>query len=61
LKSKHWLEFGRYLGLTERAVLSANQLALKAASLARLETLPIDGSPLRGTVRELRFRRMEVA
>jgi len=61
LKSRHWLEFGQYLGLTERAILSANQLALKAASLARLESLPIEGSPLRGTARELRFRRMEVA
>ncbi|HJX80237.1 type II toxin-antitoxin system HipA family toxin [Glutamicibacter sp.] len=61
LKSKHWLEFGRYLGLTERAVLSANQLALKASSLARLDALPIEGSPLRGAVRELRFRRLEVA
>ncbi len=61
LKSRHWLEFGQYLGLSERATLSANQLALKAASLAKLEALPIEGSPVRGTARELRFRRMEVA
>lgn len=61
LKARHWLEFGEFLGLTQRAIRSANQLALKAALSADLRALPFEGSPLRGTERELRFRRMEVS
>ena len=60
LKKKHWQEFAHTLGLADRAVQSANQLALKAASLVDLGELPFEGSPLRGTQRELRFRRMEI-
>ncbi|MGP9490647.1 type II toxin-antitoxin system HipA family toxin [Glutamicibacter sp. 287] len=60
LKRKHWQELARTMGLTDRAAQSANQLALKAASLIDLSELPFEGSPLRGTQRELRFRRMEI-
>jgi serine/threonine-protein kinase HipA len=36
-------------------------VALSAASAIDLEALPFTGSPLRGTLRELRFRRGELA
>lgn len=39
---------------------SANALALKAAASADLESLPFEGSPLRGAQRELRHRRLEL-
>ena len=60
LKKRHWDALASELGLAQRAVQSANQLALKAALAVDLEQLPFDGSPLRGTQRELRFRRMEL-
>lgn len=60
LKRKHWNEFARTLGLTDRAAASANRLALEAATAVDLSRLPFDGSPLRGTQRELRFRRLEI-
>ncbi len=60
LKAKHWAELAGELGLAKRAAQSANQLALKAAMSVKLEELPFEGSPLRGTERELRFRRMEL-
>lgn len=60
LKKRHWAELAEELGLTERAAQSANQLALKAAMTVDLEVLPFDGSPIRGTQRELRFRRLEL-
>ncbi|WP_159613284.1 type II toxin-antitoxin system HipA family toxin [Glutamicibacter sp. JC586] len=60
LKKKHWAELAGELGLTDRAAQSANQLALKAATMVDLSELPFDGSPLRGAQRELRFRGMEL-
>ncbi|GAA1416171.1 hypothetical protein AUR04nite_35250 [Glutamicibacter uratoxydans] len=60
LKRKHWVEFADSLGLNQRAANSANLLALKAAESVDLSVLPFEGSPLRGTQRELRHRRLEV-
>lgn len=60
LKRKHWAEFAESLGLATRAVASANQLVLRAANSVDLSALPFEGSPLRGTQRELRFRRHEI-
>ena len=61
LRRKHWEEFARTLGLTDKAAASANQLALRAVNNIDLSALPFSGSPLRGTQRELRFRRLEVS
>ncbi len=61
LKRRHWNQFGASLGLNGRAIEQANQLALKAADSIDLSQLPLDGSPLRGTQRELRHRRLEIA
>ncbi|MGB9035698.1 MAG: hypothetical protein WCC45_14385 [Paeniglutamicibacter sp.] len=60
LKARHWAEFADALGLPPRAAASANRLALKAAASVDLAALPFEGSPLRGTERELRFRRHEL-
>lgn len=60
LRKRHWDEFAQSLGLPVRAAVSANQLALKAASSIELSRLPFEGSPLRGTEHELRFRRHEI-
>ncbi|WP_411730695.1 type II toxin-antitoxin system HipA family toxin [Paeniglutamicibacter sp.] len=60
LKARHWAGFAEALGLPPRAAASANQLALKAAASIDLAALPFEGSPLRGTERELRFRRNEL-
>lgn len=61
LRARHWAEFAEGLGVPPKAAATANQLALKAATSIRLEDLPFSGSPLRGTQRELRFRRHELA
>ncbi|MHC6175067.1 type II toxin-antitoxin system HipA family toxin [Glutamicibacter sp. X7] len=61
LKQKHWTEFAHELGLTPKATESANRLALRAAEHVDLAMLPFSGSPLRGTQRELRFRRLEIS
>jgi serine/threonine-protein kinase HipA len=61
LKRRHWAEFADAIGLTERAAASADRLALAAAASVSLESLPFDGSPLRRAVRELGFRRSELA
>ena len=60
LKARHWVEFAAALGLPPRAAASASRLALKAAASVDLAALPFEGSPLRGTERELRFRRHEL-
>ena len=60
LRKRHWDDFAQSLGLPTRAAASANKLALKAASSVDLSMLPFAGSPLRGTERELRFRRHEL-
>lgn len=59
LKARHWAEFADSLGLPQKAAAAANKLALNAASSVQLQSLPFDGSPLRGAERELRFRRAE--
>lgn len=61
LKAKHWADFASNLGLPQRAATAANALALSAAGKVKLEDLPFSGSPLRGALRELRFRRGELA
>ncbi len=60
LKTKHWADFAATLGLPQRAADKANALALSAAEKVNLEDLPFTGSPLRGALRELRFRRSEL-
>ncbi|WP_442544641.1 type II toxin-antitoxin system HipA family toxin [Arthrobacter sp. KN11-1C] len=61
LKAKHWADFASNLGLLQRAAIAANTLALSASGKVSLEDLPFTGSPLRGALRELRFRRGELA
>ncbi|GAA5188906.1 type II toxin-antitoxin system HipA family toxin [Arthrobacter gyeryongensis] len=61
LKAKHWADFALALGLPQRAATAANTLALSASGKVKLEDLPFTGSPLRGALRELRFRRGELA
>ena len=61
LKAKHWAELAGSLGLPTRAAVAANRTALAAAAGIRLEELPFTGSPLHGAMRELRFRRRELA
>lgn len=61
LRRKHWIEFAGSLGLNQRAADAANLVALKAADAVDLGCLPIEGSPLRGTQRELRHRRHELS
>lgn len=61
LKAKHWADFASNLGLPQRAATAANALALSAAGKVKLEDLTFSGSPLRGALRELRFRRGELA
>jgi serine/threonine-protein kinase HipA len=60
LKARHWAELAGSLGLPQRAAAAANRIALAAAAAARLEDLPVTGSPLHGAQRELRFRRREL-
>ncbi|MET3349120.1 UNVERIFIED_ORG: hypothetical protein ABID57_000789 [Arthrobacter sp. UYEF1] len=47
--------------LPDRAATAANRIALTAATAIKLEGLPFTGSPLNGALRELRFRRAELA
>ncbi|MCT9625646.1 HipA domain-containing protein [Pseudarthrobacter equi] len=61
LKARHWEQFAADIGLPARAAKSANQMALGAAEGVNLEALPFSGSPLNGALRELRFRRGELA
>lgn len=60
LRSRHWAEFADSVGLPARAAASANAIALAAASAMDLDVLPFSGSVLRGSQRELRFRRAEL-
>jgi serine/threonine-protein kinase HipA len=61
LRARHWQEFAANIGLPQRAATAANATALKAAAAVDLEALPFTGSPLNGALRELRFRRAELA
>ncbi|WP_251041908.1 hypothetical protein [Arthrobacter sp. ISL-30] len=61
LRARHWQEFAATFGLPPRAAATANTIALSAASAIDLEALPVTGSPLNGALRELRFRRGEMA
>ena len=61
LKAKHWADFAFALGLPQRAATAANTVALSVSGKVKLEDLPFTGSPLRGALRELRFRRGELA
>ena len=60
LRARHWQEFADAIGLPARAAAAANALALRAASAIDLGALPFTGSPLKGALRELRFRRAEM-
>ncbi|UXM92399.1 type II toxin-antitoxin system HipA family toxin [Paenarthrobacter sp. JL.01a] len=60
LRARHWREFAAAIGLPQRAAAAANATALATASAIKLEELPFTGSPLNGTLRELRFRRAEL-
>ncbi|WP_251044957.1 type II toxin-antitoxin system HipA family toxin [Arthrobacter sp. ISL-5] len=61
LRARHWAEFAAEIGLPRKAAESANALALKAAAAVDLESLPFTGSPLNRAIRELRYRRLELA
>nr|MDQ2699425.1 HipA domain-containing protein [Actinomycetota bacterium] len=61
LRIRHWRAFAKAIGLPERAARSADALALRAAETADLAQVGFTGSPLNGTVRELRMRRTELA
>lgn len=60
LRSSHWSAFAEAIGLPERAALAANALALRAAEMVDLSSLPFEGSPLNHAERELRYRRSEL-
>ncbi|WP_127791810.1 type II toxin-antitoxin system HipA family toxin [Agromyces sp. LHK192] len=60
LKRRHWDAFARRLGIPDRAATSANALALRAAASVDLDAVGMTGSPVRGAVRELGFRRAEL-
>ncbi|MFB2554179.1 type II toxin-antitoxin system HipA family toxin [Herbiconiux liangxiaofengii] len=57
LRLRHWDEFAESIGLPRRSARSANALALTVSGAVDLARLPFEGSPLRGTQRELGFRR----
>lgn len=61
LRVRHWRAFAEAIGLPERAARSADALALRAAEAVDLAQVGFTGSPLNGTVRELRMRRTELA
>lgn len=60
LRWRDWENFGRAIGLPERSVLTAASKVGVAAASVDWERLPFTGSPLNGTLRELRFRRAEL-
>lgn len=60
IKARHWAEFADSIGLPQAAAKSAQALAIRAASQVELSDLPFEGSPLDGTLRELRHRRGEL-
>lgn len=60
LRKRHWAELADSIGLPQRAAESANQLALNASASVALKDLPIVGSPLNRTMRELQLRRREL-
>lgn len=61
LKARHFAELAHTIGLPPKAAEAANARALRAAEAADLTTLGLTGSPLNGAVRELTFRRRELA
>lgn len=60
LRWRNWKTFGRTIGLPDRAILSAAIKARNAAASVDWQSLPFEGSPVRGTLRELRFRQSEL-
>ncbi|MFC4123722.1 type II toxin-antitoxin system HipA family toxin [Nocardia rhizosphaerae] len=60
LRVRHWLDFAGEIGLPRKAAVSAQRLALRAATAVDFENLPFTGSPKNRTVRELRLRRAEL-
>ncbi|MFB7876888.1 HipA domain-containing protein [Nocardia sp. NPDC056064] len=60
LRASHWSEFAAEVGLPAKAAVSAQKLALRAASVVDTMALPFSGSPLNRTLRELRLRRGEL-
>ncbi|MEO2096430.1 type II toxin-antitoxin system HipA family toxin [Brachybacterium paraconglomeratum] len=60
LRTRHWEAFADSLGLPQPAARSAMTLALRAARTADLRTLPFEGSPLHGALREIGLRRSQL-
>lgn len=61
IKARHFAELAAAIGLPAKAATAAHARALSAANAVNLETLGITGSPLNGALRELSFRRRELA
>jgi len=60
LRTRHWEAFADSIGLPQAAARSAMALALRAARKADLHTLPFEGSPLHGALREVSRRRAQL-
>lgn len=60
LRTPHWEAFADSIGLPQAAARSAMALALRAARKADLRTLPLEGSPLHGALREVGRRRAQL-
>lgn len=61
LRRRHWEGLAEAVGLLPKSRDLAIARALKASANVRLEDVGITGSPLNGTLRELRHRRGELA
>ncbi|MSS83655.1 type II toxin-antitoxin system HipA family toxin [Actinomycetaceae bacterium WB03_NA08] len=61
LRRRHWDNLADAISLPPRARDRAITRALRATSQVNLEDVGITGSPLNGTLRELRYRRSEIA
>lgn len=61
LRRRHWDGLADAVGLPPKSRYLAIARALKASANLRLEDIGIMGSPLNGTLRELRHRRGELA
>src|SRR5688500_9379812 len=61
LRARQWKAFAAAIWIPARAAAAANTLAIRAAEAVDLTALPFTGSPLKGALRELRFRRAQIA
>lgn len=60
IRQRHWEAFAEAIGLPQLAARSAMTLTLRAARHVDLKTLPFEGPPLNGALRELGRRRSEL-